>query len=338
MTPAEQAGQLVMVGLPSSGSSRAAAAQVATQHLGGVVLLGGWSGATTVSAAVGRVQSAARGAGMPGVLVAADQEGGAVQQLRGAGFGAIPSARVQASWPLADLTAAARRWAGELRAAGVTVDLSPVADTVPPALGSHNQPIGRYGRDFVPGDPARNAVNVAAVVTGVLEGGVAPTLKHFPGLGRVTGNTDVTASGTTDSTTAAGDPYLQPFAAGIRAGAPLVMVSSARYPRIDPDHQAMFSGAVVTGLLRQRIGFRGVVVSDDMGAARAVAGVPVSQRVVLFVGAGGDIALTAAPGQAPTMVAALTARMRTSGAFAARVRAATERVLALKLRLGLVSC
>jgi beta-N-acetylhexosaminidase len=116
------------------------------------------------------------------------------------------------------------------------------------------------------------------------------------------------------------------------------MVSSARYPRIDAENLAMFSKAVVTGVLRGRLGFDGVVITDDVGAAKAVAAVPVGERATRFIAAGGDIVLTANAGQAPTMRAAMQARMKASPAFARQVNSSVERVLALKVRLGLASC
>ena len=69
--------------------------------------------------------------------------------------------------------------------------------------------------DFAPGAPETNAAYAAAFVRGTLAAGIAPTVKHFPGLGRITGNTDVTSSGIPDRTTDAADPYLAPFGAGI---------------------------------------------------------------------------------------------------------------------------
>ena len=318
------------------------ARQVARDHLGGVIYLGGWQGSGAVRQVSARLQAATTSGraatGGVGLLVAADQEGGQVQQLKGAGFSTIPSARTQATLGTTALTQDVRTWSRELTRAGVNVNLAPVADTVPTSLGAGNAPIGRYRRDFVPGDPQANGRYAAAFVRGSLAAGVAPTVKHFPGLGRVTGNTDVTASGTTDWTTSATDPYLQPFRDGIRAGAPLVMVSSARYPRIDGENRAMFSKAVVTDLLRGRLGFDGVVITDDVGAAKAVAAVPVGERATRFIAAGGDIVLTANAGQAPTMRAAIQARMKASPAFARQVGASVERVLALKVRFGLASC
>ncbi len=335
LTPAERAGQLLMVGLQPNGSSTRLAAQVRSQHLGGVIYLGGWSGGTASMARISaRLQKGADGS----LLIAADQEGGQVQQLKGPGFTRMPSARAQAGTSPKSQEANVRAWSAELAKAGVGINLAPVADTVPTSLGAANQPIGRFGRDFVPGSPRGNATYVAAFVRGSLAADVIPTVKHFPGLGRVTGNTDVTSVGTTDSTTDVDDPYLQPFTAGIEAGAPVVMVSSARYPALDPDHRAMFSKAVITGLLRDRLGFDGVVITDDVGAAKAVAGVPVGERATRFLAAGGDIVLTADASQARTMLAAIARNRADSPAFATQVDTAAARVLDLKADHGLVTC
>ncbi len=144
---------------------------------------------------------------------------------------------------------------------------------MPASLGTRNGPIGQYGRQFSD-DPQRVADLVPAFVAGMHAGGVASTVKHFPGIGRITGNTDVTASGITDSRTTADDPYLEPFAAGIDADVDLVMVSSAIYSRLDPGTNAAFSKPIVTDLLRGRLGWKGVVITDDVGAARAVSTCP----------------------------------------------------------------
>ncbi|WP_082580850.1 glycoside hydrolase family 3 N-terminal domain-containing protein [Phycicoccus sp. Root563] len=335
LTPAQRAGQLLMVGLQPTGSSSRLAAQVKSQHLGGVIYLGGWSGGTASMARISaRLQQGAGGS----LLIAADQEGGQVQQLKGPGFTRMPSARTQGQGGPRTEEANVAAWSRELAKAGVTINLAPVADTVPTSLGAANQPIGRYRRDFVPGSSQGNATYVAAFVRGSLAADVIPTVKHFPGLGRITGNTDVTTAGTTDATTDAGDSYLAPFTAGIKAGAPVVMVSSARYPRLDPDNRAMFSRGVISGLLRGKLGFDGVVITDDVGAAKAVAAVPVGDRATRFLAAGGDIVLTARSDQAGTMLKAIARKRAASPAFATQVDAAAARVLDLKADSGLVSC
>jgi beta-N-acetylhexosaminidase len=115
------------------------------------------------------------------------------------------------------------------------------------------------------------------------------------------------------------------------------MVSSATYPRLDPDSPALFSSAVL-GLLRSQLGFDGVVVSDDVGTAAAVSQVPLAQRAVQSVAAGVDVVLTVSPGDALPMAQALTERATAEPAFAARVHESAGRVLALKERFALLRC
>jgi beta-N-acetylhexosaminidase len=340
MDAGERAGQLLMVGLDHAAGRSSLDGLVSRRHLGGVILLGGWDvGAARVRATTSHLAGLASReatAGL-GLLLAADQEGGAVQQLRGDGFSRIPSARVQNQGSPAELAADATRWAGQLRAAGINVDLAPVADTVPPRLGRDNGPIGRYDRQFS-GDPSRVARMVDAFVAGMRAGGVAATLKHFPGIGRITGNTDVTSSGITDRATTVDDPYLEPFRSGIQNGARLVMVGSAIYSRIDPGTNAVFSKPIVTDLLRGRLRYDGVVITDDVGAAKAVGAVPVGQRATRFVSAGGDITLTARPSTIPAMHDAITKRMKADPAFARQVQTAVTRVVDLKLQMNLTTC
>ncbi|GAA2736986.1 glycoside hydrolase family 3 protein [Pedococcus aerophilus] len=324
-----------MVGLQPTGSSTRLAAQVKAQHLGGVIYLGGWSGGT---ASMARISARLQKGGGGSLLIAADQEGGQVQQLKGPGFSQMPSARAQSDKGTKAEEANVREWSQELAKAGVTINLAPVADTVPTSIGAANQPIGRYRRDFVPGSAKGNATYVAAFVRGSLAADVIPTVKHFPGLGRVTGNTDLTTVGTTDSTTDVGDPYLQPFEAGIEAGAPVVMVSSARYPKLDAENRAMFSSKVIDGLLRDDLGYDGVVITDDVGAAKAVQGVPVGDRATRFIAAGGDIVLTADADQAATMLKAIARKRAASATFATQVDTAAARVLDLKADSGLLTC
>ena len=154
-------------------------------------------------------------------------------------------------------------------------------DVVPPGTASRNQPIGALQREFG-SDPETVAAHGVAFIRGMRQAGVATTAKHFPGLGRVVGNTDFTA-GVVDTVTAPGDPYLGSFQAAIDAGVPFVMVSLASYPRIDPHHLAVFSSRVMRVLLRKQMRFGGVIISDDMGAAAAVASLPPAARAIGFL-------------------------------------------------------
>lgn len=325
-----------MVGAPAGTAADSLDPVLRDQRAGGVVLLGTWNGASTVGAATRHWQPVGSTAsGGIGVLVAADQEGGQVRHLQGAGFTATPSALSQGRAGTAGATAATV--AAELKAVGVNVDLAPVADTVAASFAPRNAPIGAYQREYG-NDPATVSKAVVAAVGGYQDGGISATLKHFPGLGRVTGNTDLTADGTTDTTTTADDAYLEPFRAGIRAGADLVMVSSALYPKLDPTDRAAFSRPVITGLLRGTLGYSGVVISDDLGGAGAVAGIPAAERATRFVAAGGDIVLTGLAPTVPTMARALRDKAAAEPPFATQVDAAATRVLELKAKRGLATC
>ena len=116
------------------------------------------------------------------------------------------------------------------------------------------------------------------------------------------------------------------------------MVSLASYPKLDQHAIAAFSAPIVTGLLRQRLGYTGLVVSDDLGAAVAVRAVPLGERAVRFVQAGGDLALTVRPTDAQAMTGALLAAAQASPAFTARVTDAATHVLRSKSRAGLLTC
>lgn len=334
----QRIGQLLMVGLDTNAAPSSLDAVIAGSHVGNVVYLGGWSGATTVAAASRHLQQQASTSATGGVpmLVAADQEGGVVQQLRGDGFTRIPPALTQGTWSRSRLTSQASEWAGELRAVGVNVNLAPVADTVPERIGKANAPIGKWGRQFG-SDPKAVSRSVSAFVEGMRAGGIEPTLKHFPGLGRVRSNTDFDSTGITDDVATVTDPLLAPFAAGVDDGAGLVMVGSARYPKIDARNRALFSRAVVSDLLRERLGFTGVAITDDVNA-EAVRDVPAAERAVRFVAVGGDVVLTGDPTVVPAMARAVADKAEAEPAYAATVDAAATRVLALKARMGLLPC
>jgi beta-N-acetylhexosaminidase len=322
-----------MGGVPADGLTTAARAAVAG-GAGGIILTDAAGGGEVSTGAVsGTVRAAQAAADVP-LLVSTDQEGGRVQDLAGAGFTRIPSAAVQAR-DGAGLRADAAGWGRELAAAGVGLDLAPVADVVDPALGKDNAPVGALDRGYGT-DPDVVGPSVAAFVGGMGQSGVATTLKHFPGLGQVRQNTDF-AGTVVDTTTTRDDPGLASFRAGIAAGAGAVMVSSARYTRIDPENPALFSRTIVTDVLRGDLGFGGVVMTDDVGAAAALADVRVGQRAVRFVAAGGDLVLTVRPGDVAPMVDALVAAAD-DPAFAARLDESARRVLTLKSDRSLLRC
>ncbi len=338
MTVTQRAGQLFMVGIADAPGAEVARA-VAAYHFGSLIF-----GATTTAslAALRQVTAAdqalasAAATGRVRFFISADQEGGEVQRLRGPGFAAIPSAVTQGELTPGTLRREAAGWGRELKQAGVNLDLAPVMDVVPPGTAPRNQPIGALRREYG-SDPQTVAAHGVAFLRGMRQAGVATTAKHFPGLGRVTGNTDFTA-GVVDPVTAPGDPYLGSFQAAIDAGVPFVMVALASYPRIDPGHLAVFSSRTMRTLLRTRMHFGGVIISDDMGAAAAVASLSPAARAIGFLAAGGDMILSDSLPAAAAMDTAVLSKMKRDPAFRSAADSAVMRVLVAKQAYGLLPC
>jgi len=333
MTDAERVGQLFMIGCSSTSVSSDCLTDITNEHIGSVIL----DGTSHLSIAQEHTVTAALQARAPAHLklfVATDQEGGYVRRMQGPGFTDYSTALVQGTWYTADLQHWATTWGTQLKAAGINLNLAPVLDTVPPG-DTNNPPIGDLDREYAhySGDVTTQG---GAVLRGLNAGGVDATVKHFPGLGQVTGNTDTTA-GVTDTRTTTTSAYLKPFAAAVKWHKPFVMMSTAIYARIDGTRPAAFSPPIITGLLRGTLGFRGVVISDDLGAAKQVASFSVGSRAWRFVGAGGDIVLTVKASLAAQMIAAIRSRMCTSPTFTKQVDASVMRVLEAKQAWGLLN-
>jgi beta-N-acetylhexosaminidase len=333
MSEAQRVGQLLMVDCPSSGVASATVTAIQAYHVGSVIL----DGNSSLSIIQTRTITDELQSDAPAhtkLFVSTDQEGGLVRRMQGPGFDYIPSAVVQGTLSPSTLRSDAAQWGAQLRQAGINVDLAPVLDTVP-SDSPGNPPIGDLDREYGH-DPGTVATHGVAVAQGLADAGVAATVKHFPGLGRVIGNTDTT-SGVIDPATTRTDAYLAPFHAAIANHVPFVMMSTASYAKIDPGTPAAFSRAIVTDLLRGSLGFHGIVISDDLGAAEQVAAYSTGNRAVDFVAAGGDIVLTVVASQAQAMTSALLARANSDPAFKKQVDAAALRVLQAKQARGLLS-
>ncbi|MEU8773959.1 glycoside hydrolase family 3 N-terminal domain-containing protein [Streptomyces sp. NPDC048606] len=311
---------------------RTAAEVVARHHLGGVVYFT-WAHNTRapeqIAALSDGLQRAAAdsGAGVP-LLLSVDQEHGAVARI-GRPATLLPGAMaLGAGGSVADARRAARVAGIELAALGVRQDYAPVADVnVNPA----NPVIGV--RSFG-SDPRAVAELAAAQVRGYQAAGVAATAKHFPG------------HGDTETDSHVGLPVMRhtreqweeldepPFRAAVEAGVDAVMTAHIVFPALDPSGDpATLSRPIVTGILRERLGFRGVVVTDalDMAGVREKYG---DDRIpVLAVKAGCDQLLNA-PDLALARRSVLAA-VESGELTRERIAASVLRILELKARRGL---
>jgi beta-N-acetylhexosaminidase len=336
MSMAERVGQLLMVAVSSRGIGDTERAIIDRTRAGSVILLGNsTAGMQAIQGVVDRVRDASRSPQGIKIMLAADQEGGLVQRLRGPGFTRIPSAAVQARQSDAKLRRNAYEWGRELKAAGIDANLAPVADVVPSSMVWMNQPIGQlrrgYGRS-----PKTVAAKVAAFTEGMDQAGIATAVKHFPGLGRVRGNTDHMTR-VVDRTTTRHDAALAGFEAAIKARVDMVMVSSAFYTKIDDEHRAAFSTVIMGEMLREDLGYSGVVISDDLAAA-AMRTLPPDERAIRFVRSGGDLLIIGDAELATTMADAIKDEASKDADFAKQVTTSAARVVAMKERRGLVHC
>lgn len=332
MSLKERIGQVLMVGVPATGSSAADRSTIATHELGNFFLKGRSSAGTAGTAsAVQRVESTISKSLSVDIdaFVATDQEGGYVQVLKGSGFSTLPTALVQGSWATATLRERAEVWGRQLARAGINVNLAPVADTVPSAsFAASNAPIGYWKREYGY-DPAKVSAATRAFSSGMLAAGVDPVIKHFPGLGRVTKNTDISRN-VTDTKTTRHDANLKPFSDGVAAGDDWVMVSNAYYSRIDAKNIAPFSSTIMRSMLRQDLGFNGIIVSDDMCDAEQLAPWGLGTRALRFFEAGGTMMLCVDAPKMPTIANALYAKASKDPAFARLIDSAALHVLRVK--------
>ena len=314
----QQVGQLVILRFAGTTAPSYVTRAIAERRVAGAILFrDNATGPQQVTALTGSLR---RAGGTLKPVVCVDQEGGDIRILPWSPPERSQPAQGAAQSAGADARAAAR----SLLSQGVDVSLAPVADV--PISGS-----AIAGRQFST-DPATAARDVTAAVGGWRAGGVAPTLKHFPGLGGATVNTDF-GQATVQRSRAELDADLQPFRAGIAAGAPLVMVSSAVYPALDGRHIAAQSPAVVQTLLRRDLGFKGVAVTDSLEAAAVRAVGDVETNSVASVAAGMDLILTTGRGSYIHVYRALLARAKADREFRGRVRESAARVLALRQSL-----
>src|ERR1700674_2970815 len=338
MTSDQRIGQLFELGLADNRLGPTEINLIQTDHIGSVWFVAtSTAGVAGIQAVTSAVQAQVSSGATANVrfFIAANQEGGVIQAMQGPGFSRIPSAVVQGTSTPAVLQSQAATWGQELRSAGINFNFAPVMDVVPPRTDAQTQPIGALQREYGH-DPATVGSHGVAFLTGMHLSGIAVSLKHFPGLGRVAGNTDFTTA--TDTTTTGSDPYLQSFKDGIAANADFVMVALARYTQIDPNHLAAFSPVVITQMLRNALGFGGVIISDDLGDTVAVASIPPAPRAIDFLSAGGDMIISKTVAPADAMVQAIRAQVAKDASFRQRVDDAALRVLKAKQAFGLLPC
>jgi beta-N-acetylhexosaminidase len=286
---AQLAGQRIVYAYSGLTPPQSLLARVRAGEAAGVIFFApNFSSEGQLRAVIGELQSA--NASSPvhePLLMLTDQEGGLVRRLPGAPT--LSEKQIGASPRGTTLAAQAGTGAGNnLRAVGITVNLAPVLDI----FRAPGDFIDQYQRSY-----GSNSTVVARLagsfISAQQHAGVAATAKHFPGLGAATTNQNTDSGPVTlpvsPNELRATDEA--PYRAAIAAGVKLVMVSWATYPALDPRLPAGLSSAVIHGELRGRLGFRGVTITDGLGAGALTPFGGFAQRGVLAAHAGADLLL-----------------------------------------------
>jgi beta-N-acetylhexosaminidase len=259
------------------------------------------------------------------LFVAVDHEGGKVSRAPWVSRQPAP-ARVGARGDPAEAREIARQIGGELLRAGVNTDLAPVVDTgFGAAIGNRS-----YGED-----PQLVALMAAAAVEGFESANVVSAAKHFPNHGPATADSHADLPVVDHDLRTVRSYDLPPFEAAIGAGVPMVMVGHLVYPAIDPERPASLSPEAVR-MLREELGFDGVVVTDDLAMAGVSGDAPPARAAVAAVEAGADLLLISSPPQQQADAYDAVVEAVESGELPReQVQASVERVLAVKERYSL---
>jgi beta-N-acetylhexosaminidase len=328
----DRAAQLVVTAVPGTALAPADARRIRALRPGGVIVFGGNYRSRQQLVRLLRAVRVAAQAGdptRPAVLASIDQEGGVVKRIADAPptlshpqLGRLDRAATTRRQALATATA--------LRATGIRMDLAPVADLdIGPRHVMRERSFGAR--------PALVSRHVAAFTDGLAAGGVASSVKHFPGFGGASVNSDDALAPIARTAAQLRREDLEPFRAAVAHGAGSVMVSHGVYRALDRRRPASTSPAAYR-LLRSSIGYDGVAITDSLHARGFLQGIhaSVAEGCVRAVAAGADmVLLTGSLQDAARCRAALLAAVRSGRVPRARLDEAALRVLRLKARLGL---
>lgn len=333
MSLQEKIGQMIMVGFhgQSVATSPELSTMVGTSQVGGVVLLeANAHDPQQLSRLTTELQSlaASSGAGIP-LFIAINHEGGTVVRITEGATGFPGNMAVAATGRPQHAYVAAALAARELRAMGVNMNLAPVLDVndnpMNPVIG-----VRSFGED-----PALVATYGQLAVSGGQDQGVVCVAKHFPGHGSV----GVDSHGGLPVLQASPDQLAQrelvPFAAAIRQGVAGIMTAHMAVPALDDSGRpATLSAEVLTGLLRQQMGYDGLIVTDSLGMGGISAGWGQAQAAVEAVQAGADVLLSTTSTVHIAIIQALATAVQQGEIPVERIDQSVLRILRVKHDFG----
>lgn len=254
--------------------------------------------AATLKAELSALQAKRRSAGLPPLTIAADQEGGIVSHLSPA-LTRLPALATLAGLPPDDRAQKAEEFGRihgrELADLGVTTNFAPVLDLRPRTKRNRLDFHTRIGQRSISGDPAEVAAVALPYVRGLEASGLSATVKHFPGLGRVHGDTHHFRANLDTPLEQLEASDWRPFRDVLSGSRAQLMVGHVTLTAVDPDRPASHSKRVIDGIIRQRWHYQGVIVTDDL-VMGAIYQHDVCTAVVEALNAGVDLLLVAYDG------------------------------------------
>jgi beta-N-acetylhexosaminidase len=328
----EQAlGQKLTLSFVGAEPSAEILATIRQQHIGGLTLFRALNvdNPAQVRALTEALQRAAQVSGQPPLLISADQEGGTLFAL--AGTTPFPGNLALGATRSADLARRTGYALGlELAAMGVNVNYAPVCDVI---INPRNPVVGprSFGED-----PALVARLCAAMIEGMQAAGVAAAAKHFPGHGDTATDSHHGTPVLLHDAARLRQVELLPFAAAVQAGTKLVMTAHVALPNFDDgsDLPATLSPNILQGLLRNDLGFTGVIVSDALDMQAIEQGPALIVEAIAATNAGVDMLLLTTGNDQRGIYAGLLQAARRSMLSPTAIMASAERIVALKRWVG----
>lgn len=282
----EKVGQLFMVGFEGTEMTSDLATWLASHRWGGVIIFGrNVTSPAQLQRLIHDIQAQMAGPDALPSLVAVDQEGGRVARLK-APFTPFPSAAKLGRIGYESLVYTVGQALGqELHAVGINMDMAPVLDVLTNpantvigdrAFCTHADGVARLGRAFA---------------QGLRAAGVLAVGKHFPGHGDTALDSHVALPICERTGAELSACELVPFRVAIASGLPAIMTAHVVYPAWDTRHPATLSARILRGILRQALGFQGVIISDDLGMAAVADTRPWEKIPPLALQAGVDLLL-----------------------------------------------
>lgn len=320
----QMTGQLLMVGFNGKEPDDNVNQMINIRYVGGVILYGRnietKKQITSLNSNLQKMSFAK--VNLP-LFIAVDQEGGPVSRLKGL-ITESPAPSNLAKLSRNEIAMAAQTTAKELKSMGINVNIAPVLDVA----NSKSVMAGRaYGED-----PSVVAEIGVAVINGYKNGGIIACGKHFPGLGAAVQDTHIASTKINSNLDTLNKRDLIPFRQAIQTGINMILVSHAVYPALDSQNPASLSYTIQTDILRNMMGYQGLILSDDLEMEASESTGTIGQNAVRAIKAGADIVLVChTPEKQREAYDALLAAVKNGEISQERLKDTIRKIITLKL-------